>query len=95
MSSGPGQSGIGLELWVDTAFDGYIVCSADLIRRMGLRRIAKTQAILADGTEVSMKTFKGFVDWFGEVQPVQVIQNEVAKPLLGTALLSNRRLTID
>ena len=81
--------------WIDTAFDGHLVFSADLINELGLESLVETEAILADGSKVSLETFICFVDWFGERIPVQVIANEGKYPLLGTGLLEGRRLSIN
>jgi clan AA aspartic protease len=80
--------------WIDTAFDGHLVFSTGLIRRLSLEPLAETEAILADGSKVPLETFLCFIDWFGQRIPVQVIGNEGKFPLLGTALLTNRELSI-
>ena len=56
--------------WVDTAFDGYFVFPRHLIRELELESLAKTEAILADGSKVVLETFVCFVNWFGECLPV-------------------------
>jgi clan AA aspartic protease len=81
--------------WIDTAFDGHLVFSADLITELGLESLVETEAILADGSKVLLETFICFVDWFGERIPVQVIANEGKYPLLGTGLLERRQLSIN
>jgi len=81
--------------WIDTAFDGHLVFSADLIEELGLDALVETEAILADGSIVSLETFVCFVDWFGKRVPLQVIANDGKFPLLGTGLLDQRVLHID
>lgn len=81
--------------WVDTAFDGHFVFSSKLIDDLRLESLVETEAILADGTLVSLETFVAYLDWFGELIPVQVIANDGQFPLLGTALLDACRLKID
>lgn len=80
--------------WIDTAFDGHLVFSTTLIRRLGLDSLVETEAILADGSKVVLETFVCFVDWFGQRIPAQVIANEGRFPLLGTEFLANRELSI-
>ncbi|NOZ40503.1 MAG: hypothetical protein GXP24_09790 [Planctomycetes bacterium] len=48
--------------WIDTAFDGHLVFSADLIDKLGLDTLVETEAILADGSKVLLETFVCFVD---------------------------------
>lgn len=84
-----------VEAWIDTAFDGHFVFSSDLIDELGLEPLVETEAILADGTKVTLETFVAYVDWFGRRIPVQVVANGGKFPLLGTAMLVERRLTID
>ena len=81
--------------WVDTAFDGHLVCSQDLIARLNLETLADTEAILADGSKIVIQTFLGFVSWFGTTIPIQVISNDGKYPLLGTELLVGRKLSIN
>ena len=81
--------------WIDTAFDGHLVFSQDLIEKFGLESLVETEAILADGSKVALETFICFVEWFGERVPVQVIANEGKFPLLGTELLAGRELLVN
>lgn len=80
---------------VDTAFDGHFVFSSKLIADPGLETLVETEAILADGTKVNLETFVAYLDWFGELIPVQVVANDGQFPLLGTALLGKCRLMVD
>lgn len=81
--------------WIDTAFDGHFVFSSTLIADLGLETLVETEAILADGTTVTLETFIAYLDWFGELIPVQVVANEGQFPLLGTGLLEKCRLMVD
>lgn len=62
---------------------------------LGLESLVETEAVLADGSKVSLETFICFADWFGERIPVQVIANDGKYPLLGTGLLEGRQLSIN
>lgn len=84
-----------VETWIDTAFDGHLVFSRELIEVLKLDSLVQTDAVLADGSTVTLETFLCFVEWFGERMPLQVIANEGRFPLLGTALLSGHRLQVD
>ncbi len=80
--------------WVDTAFDGHLVFSRELINRLKLDALVETEAILADGSKVSLDSYFCVIDWFDQIVPVQVIENEGRFPLVGTALLTKRTLCI-
>jgi clan AA aspartic protease len=84
-----------LTVWVDAAFNGFLVFPQEMIETLGLQQEAATDAILADGSRVTLESFKCYVDWFGDVLPGQVIANNGKLPLLGTELLAKRRLLID
>ncbi len=84
-----------IRVWVDTAFDGFFVFPRSTIQRLDLRQEAMTQAILADGREVTLESFVCYLDWFGETVAAQVIANDGSLPLLGTEFLANHRLTVD
>jgi clan AA aspartic protease len=81
-------------VWIDTAFDGHLVFSKELISRLQLDALVETEAILADGSRITMESFFCVVDWFGQKVPVQVIENDGRFPLLGTGLLDRRTLHI-
>lgn len=81
--------------WIDTAFDGHLVFSKELIAKLNLDSLVETEAILADGTKVTLETYICFIDWFGSRLPLQVVENEGRFPLLGTGLLERRVLHID
>jgi clan AA aspartic protease len=86
---------IAVTAWIDTAFDGHLVLSLQLIKDLELEPLAETEAILADGSKVVLETYLSFLDWFGRRLPLQVIANDGRYPLLGTALLEDRVLHID
>jgi clan AA aspartic protease len=80
--------------WIDTAFDGHLVFSRELINSLKLEALVETEAILADGSKVSLESYFCVIDWFGEKVPVQVTENEGRFPLVGTGLLTKRNLAI-
>ena len=91
----PSEQATAIMGWIDTAFDGFLVLSNSLIESLDLNQEAATEAILADGSRVTLESYVCYVDWFGEVVAAQVIANEGKLPLLGTELLANRRLVVD
>lgn len=82
-------------VWIDTAFDGHLVFPRSLIEQLNLESLVDTEAILADGRKVTLETFLCYLNWFGNVVPLQVIANEGKLPLLGTGLLEKHILHID
>lgn len=90
--SGPTRS---VTVWIDTAFNGYLVFPRPLIDELGLEQEAATDAVLADGSRVTLESYVCYVQWFGSLIPVQVVANEGSLPLLGTELLANRVLLVD
>lgn len=91
----PAQERVEITVWVDTAFDGFLVFPKAVIELLRLRQEAITQAVLADGNQVMLQSFHCEINWFGERVSAQVIANEGRLPLLGTELLDQRRLVID
>jgi clan AA aspartic protease len=94
---GPKTDGpyVSISTWIDTAFDGHLVFSKSLIEQLKLEPLVETEAILADGSKVTLETFVCFLEWFGERVTIQVIANEGRFPLLGTGLLEQKVLHID
>lgn len=73
---------------------GWCCLSATSIYRLRLQEYSSTPAILADGQRVELPTYTCYLDWFGQAYRTQVVANEGAHPLLGTALLNGRDLAI-
>jgi clan AA aspartic protease len=90
--TGPTRS---ITVWIDTAFNGYLVFPRRLIAELDLEQEAATDAVLADGTRVTLESYVCYVDWFGSLVPAQVIANDGSLPLLGTAMLVDRVLLVD
>jgi clan AA aspartic protease len=82
-------------VWIDTAFDGHLVFPRTLVQSLGLESLVDTEAVLADGTKVTLEAFVCYLDWFSQIVPLQVIANDGKTPLLGTALLDSHILHID
>jgi clan AA aspartic protease len=82
-------------VWIDTAFNGYLVFPHEMIEKLGLQQETATEAILADGSRVTLEAFACYIEWFGQVTRAHVIGNNGKLPLLGTELLAGRKLVID
>ena len=91
----PDSQGSSVTVWIDTAFDGHLVFPKSLIEELELESLVETEAILADGRKVTLETFICYLDWFGNVIPLQVIANDGKLPLLGTGLLEKHVLHVD
>ena len=86
---------VDLTVWIDTAFTGELVIPRTTIESLALPQSAAVMAGLADGTQVVLESYRCVIDWFGDLQLVEVIENDGQIPLLGVGLLSDRRLEID
>lgn len=95
VSASDSNQPVEVEVWTDTAIDGHFVMSTNLIKELGLDTLAETEAVLADGPQVILQSYVCYMEWFGQTIAAQVIENDGKYPLLGTALLDNRRLSID
>ena len=84
-----------ITVWIDTAFNGFLVFPQKLIEGLGLEQEAATEAVLADGSRVILESFSASTLWFDAIVDAQVIANDGKLPLLGTELLANRRLLVD
>jgi len=86
---------IDLAVWIDTAFTGELVIPRTTIKATRMPQSAAVMAGLADGTETVLESYSCFIDWFGDVRMVEVIESDGQYPLLGVGLLRDRRLEID
>lgn len=84
-----------LTVWIDTAFNGGLVIPRKTLESLGLAKESSAEAILADGKTVEFETYACFLDWFGATYETQIVANDGAYPLIGTLLLSGRKLEID
>jgi clan AA aspartic protease len=84
-----------IEVWVDTGFTGELVMSAKTVEKLGLDLSGSVDAILADGSQITLSTYSSFIDWFGKSQPIEIIANDGDFPLLGVGLLLGLELRID
>ncbi len=76
-----------LEVWIDPGFTGELVLPQSTIDNLQLQQSGSVDAILADGSQIQLKTFTCFVDWFGHQRRLEVVANEGNYPLLGVGLL--------
>lgn len=83
-----------LQVWIDTGFNGDLVLPRQQIIDLGLAQSGTVKAILADGSQVALKTYSCNIEWFGEQRHLEVVANDGAYPLLGVGLLLGHDLTI-
>ena len=95
LAATPAGPRTGVEVWVDTAFNGTLALPQPLAVGLGLPQEAASEAVLAEGSRVALEAFACTLDWFGGTYRVQVVAGGGAYPLLGTQLLTGRRLTVD
>jgi clan AA aspartic protease len=95
VSLAPSKSSQLITVWIDTAFNGFLVFPQKLIDDLDLIQEAATEAVLADGSTVILESYVASIEWFGGIVRAQVIANDGKLPLLGTELLANHRLLVD
>ena len=83
-----------VRVWVDTGFNGDLVLPLQDIDDLALPHSGTVKAILADGSEVALKTYTCLINWFGEERSLEVVANEGDYPLLGVGLLAGLDLHI-
>jgi clan AA aspartic protease len=83
-----------LSAWIDTGFNGDLVLPQLQIESLGLTQSSTVKAILADGSQVALKTYSCAIEWFGETRQLEVVANNGSYALLGVGLLLQRELHI-
>jgi clan AA aspartic protease len=81
--------------WIDTGFTGDVVLPQAVVDDLALSLTGTVSAILADGSQITMKTYRCFVGWFDELRRLEVVANEGQHALLGVGLLIDHELRID
>ena len=74
--------------------NGDLVLPQRQIDDLALPQSGTVKAILADGSEVALRTYGCLIDWFGKQRHLEVIANEGEYPLLGVGLLLGHDLRI-
>jgi len=84
-----------INVWVDTGFNGDLVLPKNQIEQLGLQPSVVIQTTLADGRQTAIESYVAWVDWFGELQEVEVCASSGQNVLLGVRLMLGRRLVVD
>ncbi|MFO7902902.1 MAG: clan AA aspartic protease [Planctomycetota bacterium] len=95
IASDPQSQAVAIEAWIDTGFSGDLVLPQVVIDALGLVQSGTVDAVLADGSQIEVRTYTCHVDWFGEVRRLEVVANDGACPLLGVGLLLGHELRIN
>jgi clan AA aspartic protease len=86
---------VALDVWIDTGFTGELVLPKPMIDALILAQSGTVDAILADGTEIELKTYTCLLNWFGQQRRLEIIANDGNFPLLGVGLLLGLELQIN
>jgi clan AA aspartic protease len=71
---------------IDTGFNGFLTLSASVIQMLGLPLQGSRDALLADGSMISLDIYRAIVNWDGTLRRVQVLAAEGGS-LAGMSLL--------
>lgn len=82
-----------VEVVVDTGFTGALALPSEIIRELDLTQHGERVVSLAYGQR-SLPVYGAAVSWLGQPRAAAVYETD-GKPLIGNALLTNCRLTID
>lgn len=82
------------EAVIDTGFTGHLTLPPGEVLRLGLTPLGSRYVTLADGSEAPLDVFRATVVWDGRRRNVRVFAAD-GGPLVGMALLSGSRLTVD
>ena len=93
--AGPSREFQQLDVVIDTGFSGWLTLPRDLVAELDLTRYGNRASVLATGERVPVEIYSALVMWGGQIRPVFVHEMASGRPLIGTAMLENYRLTID
>jgi clan AA aspartic protease len=89
-----GQPDVAIEFVVDTGFEGALTLPPAAVTALGLPYLIDIDANLADDTRAKVAVHEATIEWDGAEVAVAVLAMG-RRPLLGTALLDGRRLSIE
>ena len=84
-----------IEFVVDTGFSGGLTLPESLIRELNLSPYRNRSVRTANDQIIDIATFHATVQWHGQLLSTLVYHSETPRPLPGTAMLENCRLTVD
>jgi clan AA aspartic protease len=87
------QGEIETEAIVDTGFNGTLTLPPGLITKLNLRSTSRSEAVLADGSKVSIDLYEVLVLWNDRLLRIPVGAAD-SDPLLGMALLYGHEVAI-
>ncbi len=79
---------------IDTGFNGYLTLPPALIAMLGLTRLSRGRALLANGSEELVDIYGVNVEWDGQQEEVEVDAIDAA-PLVGMSLMDRFDLHIE
>ncbi len=82
------------EAVIDTGFTGHLTLPPGEVLRLGLMPLGSRYVTLADGSEAPLDVFRATVVWDSRRRSVRAFAAD-GGPLVGMALLSGSRLTVD
>jgi len=91
----PQSQAVAIDAWIDTGFTGDLVLPQVVINALGLVQSGTVDAVLADGSQIEVRTYTCHVHWFGPLRRLEVVANDGACPLLGVGLLLGLELRIN
>jgi clan AA aspartic protease len=92
VSGVPGQSQE-IEAVVDTGFTGFLTLPLSVIANLGLTRISRGRAILANGSEEVFDIYEAQIVWDGQTRRIEADAAEV-EPLIGMSMLYGYELRV-
>lgn len=95
LRSTPASESQFVEAWIDTGFTGELVLPTRIIESSGFECSGSVDAILADGSQIQLRTYTCFVDWFDGERRLEVVGNEGDYPLLRVGLLLDLELRLN
>jgi clan AA aspartic protease len=83
---GPNKQERDIEAVIDTGFNGFLTLPPILIEALGLHRIGRGRAIMANGGEELFDIYGGTVIWDGNPRNIELDAADTT-PLVGMSLL--------
>jgi len=78
---------------IDTGFTGFLTLPLSVITTLGLIRISRGRAILANGSEEVFDIYEAEMSWDGQTRVIEADAAEI-EPLVGMSLLYGYELRI-
>lgn len=83
-----------IDVFIDTGFNGWLMLSSEIIKKLQLENIGPTEYVMADGDFRETDLFTAEIEWLGSKRQVAVVATPSDFSLIGMGLLYDTKMLL-